>query len=78
MPVLRNANPSLKGKIEIGYFFSQEEEGEDYYKLIPSEGDRDNFGIIDETGKLKHCKLQYTFDYFTKELNDTKGLDSKN
>jgi len=66
---IRNADTSLKGKIEYGYFYNQEEEGEDYYKLIPSEGDRDNFKvIIDGLGKLESGRLKYAFDYFTNHL----------
>ncbi|WP_048190701.1 DUF262 domain-containing protein [Methanobacterium sp. SMA-27] len=73
---IRNADPALKGKIEFGYFFNQEEEGDDYYKLIPSEGDRDNFrAIIDGDGKLNSGKLQDTFNYFTQVIAKSKDLD---
>lgn len=73
---IRNADPSLKGKIEYGYFFNQEEEGEAYYKLIPSEGDRDNFrAILDNERILEDSKLKQTFDHFSNEIEKVKDLD---
>lgn len=73
---IRNVDPSLKGKIEYGYFYNQEEEGEQYYKLIPSEGDRDNFrAIIDDEGIIEDSKLKNTFEYFTNEIIKANNLD---
>lgn len=73
---IRNADSSLKGKIEYGYFFNQEEEGDDYYKLIPSEGDRENFrAIMDETNNLQDCKLKDSFNYFTKQLEKNNDIN---
>lgn len=73
---LRDADATLKGKIEYGYFYNQEEEGDDYYKLIPSEGDRDNFRkIIDGEDNILPSKLKDTFDYFTQAITDEKDLN---
>ena len=76
MACLRNKDPSLKGKIESGYFYNQEEEGDNYYKLIPSEGDRENFKkIIDGEDDLNPGKLKETFDFFNKALDKEKDID---
>jgi uncharacterized protein with ParB-like and HNH nuclease domain len=76
MACIRNKDPSLKGKIEYGYFYNQEEEGESYYKLIPSEGDRENFkNIIDGKKELNKGKLKDTYDYFSAVLDNHSNLD---
>lgn len=73
---IRNADTSLKGKIEYGYFYNQEEDGDDYYKLIPSEGDRENFKkIIDGEINILPSKLKDTFDYFNQAIEDEKDLN---
>lgn len=79
MACIRNKDPSLKGKIESGYFYNQEEDGDSYYKLIPSEGDRENFKkIINGNDELIPGKLKETFDYFNKVLDYEKELNLEN
>lgn len=76
MACIRNKDPSLKGKIESGYFYNQEENGVNYYKLIPSEGDRENFRkIIDGENDLLPGKLKDTFEFFNKALEREKIIN---
>ena len=57
-------------KIESGYLLNYEERGENRYKLIPSEGDRDTFRKIILNEEITEAsKLKNTYDYFTKKLN---------
>jgi uncharacterized protein with ParB-like and HNH nuclease domain len=60
-------------KIESGYLLNYQERGENRYKLIPSEGDRENFRkIIDGEKKLSNNKLKDAFEYFVKKLKQEK------
>lgn len=63
-------------KIESGYLLNYEEKEDNRYKLIPSEGDRDNFKrIINGEQNLTNSKLKDTFDFFTKKLTSNDELD---
>lgn len=64
----------LLRKIEAGYLLNYQEKGENRYKLVPSEGDRNNFKkIIDGDMNLLDSKLKDTFNFFTKELKSYKN-----
>jgi len=49
--LIKGENEDILRKIESGYLLNYEEKGENRYKLVPSEGDRDNFKKIINGGK---------------------------
>lgn len=62
-------------KIESGYLMNYEENGEERYKLIPSEGDKEEFiKIIDGEEFPTSGKLKDTFDFFTKKLKQSNDI----
>lgn len=71
---IKGENEDILRKIESGYLLNYEEKGENRYKLIPSEGDRDNFKkIISGEEELSNSKLKDAYDYFTKKLSSQKA-----
>ena len=70
-------NEEILSKIESGYLLNYQEKGDNRYKLIPSEGDRENFKrIIDGDENLTDSKLKNTFDFFAKKLASLQdGID---
>lgn len=72
--LIREKDETILRKIESGYLLNYEENGENRYKLIPSEGDRDNFKkIIDGSGSLTNSRLLDTFNDISKNLEKHKG-----
>jgi len=68
--MIKEKSKDIVRKIESGYLLNYEEKKENKYKLIPSEGDRENFKkIIDGQIDLTGSKLKNTFDFYTKKLN---------
>lgn len=64
---------SIVRKLESGYLLNYEEKEENRYKLIPSEGDRENFRkIIEGNNDLTESMLKETFDFFSKKLKTNK------
>lgn len=73
---IKDVDEYVYRKIESGYLMNYGEKGEERYKLIPSEGDREDFlKIMDGEGSLSEGKLKYAFDYFTKKLRDSKDIE---
>lgn len=77
--LVREKDEELVRKIESGYLLNSEEKGENRYKLIPSEGDRETFKKIINGEDFKEDfneknKLKYTYDFFTNKL---KALDKE-
>ena len=71
--LIKGEDEDVLRKIESGYLINKEEKGENKYKLIPSEGDRDNFKrIIDGENELSASKLKNTFEFFSKKLTNLK------
>jgi len=60
-------------KIEAGYLMNYQEKEDNYYKLIPSEGDRDTFKKILNGEELEEGKnkLKDTFELFNKKLENS-------
>ena len=70
--VFKNKDDLVR-KIESGYLLNYEEKEENEFKLVPSELDRENFKkIIHGIDGLTDSRLKRTFDYFTKELTESK------
>jgi uncharacterized protein with ParB-like and HNH nuclease domain len=71
--IFKEESEDILRKIESGYLINYEEKGENRYKLIPSEGDRDTFKkIIDGGEQLSASRLKNTYDFFTKKLGSLK------
>lgn len=77
--LFKEKDEAILRKIESGYLLNYEEKGDNHYKFIPSEGDRDTFRkIIINEEITEDSKLKDTFDYFTKKLeslNDDFDLE---
>jgi uncharacterized protein with ParB-like and HNH nuclease domain len=60
-------------KIEAGYLMNYQEKEDNYYKLIPSEGDRETFRKILDGEELEEgkSKLKDTFELFNKKLENS-------
>ncbi|MCZ7359553.1 MAG: DUF262 domain-containing protein [Candidatus Methanoperedens sp.] len=73
---LKDKDEAVVRKIESGYLLNYQEEGENRNKLVPSEGDRDNFRkIIIGQKDLTAGKLKDTFDLLTKKIENNKDVD---
>lgn len=71
--LIKDESRDILRKIESGYLLNYEEKEENRYKLIPSEGDRDNLKkIIDGEADLINSKLKDTFDFFAKKLESCR------
>ncbi len=71
---IKDENKEIAEKIESGYLVNSLEKADNYYKLVPSEGDRNVFKAIikgDDLGDVK-SKLKDTFEFFSKKLKETK------
>ena len=67
--LVKEEDEAVVRKIESGYLLNYEEKGDNHYKLIPSEGDRDTFRKIIVGEELdEDSKLKDTYDFFTKKL----------
>lgn len=65
----KDKNEEILRKIESGYLLNYEERGDNHFKLVPSEGDRDTFRkVILNEEIIEKSKLKDTFEYFTKKL----------
>ncbi len=71
---IKDKNEEIAKKIESGYLVNSLEKTDNYFKLIPSEGDRNVFKAIirgDNLGDGK-SKLKDTFEFFSKRLKETE------
>lgn len=75
--LMKGQNEDVLRKIESGYLKNYEEKGDNKYKLVPSEGDRENFkNIIDGKTNLTRSNIKNTFEFLTKKVKSClKELD---
>lgn len=71
--LFKEKDEDILRKIESGYLINYEEKGDNRYKLVPSEGDRENFRkIIDGGAELSSSRLKSTFEFFGNKLEKQK------
>lgn len=67
--IFKEKNEEIRRKIEYGYLLNEQESGENRFKLILSEADREIFRkIIISEKNIENSKLKDTYDFFTKKL----------
>ncbi len=67
--LMKGQSDEILRKIESGYLMNYEEKEDNKYKLVPSEGDRENFRkIIDGKTNLTRSNIKNTFDFLTKKV----------
>jgi uncharacterized protein with ParB-like and HNH nuclease domain len=65
---------TLRRRIQSFYLTNEGFEGTDFFKLLPTQGDRDSYApVITSAGSVPESQFKKAYDFFKKRLRDTNG-----